>query len=133
VFSKTSPVAMVVGLGAVILSAGPTRSRQAPGPTAVSPDISVTYGCDNGDTIGARYPRVPAMGGAALVLRGRTLALASALSADGGRYLAPSGLHDGKVLEWWIKGDSATLSEGGSGQGDNGSKTLLANCHVTGR
>src|SRR5580698_3752213 len=108
-FSRTSPVAMAVGLGAVIFSAGPTRSRQAPGAMAVPPDISVTYGCDNGDTIGARYPRVPAAGGATLALHGHTIALAAALSADGGRYLAPSGLHEGKVLEWWTKGETATL------------------------
>jgi len=58
---------------------------------------------------------------------GKEYGLALAQSASGARYEAASGLHPGKKLTWWTKGDGAMLIEADVGDTDGASEDVV-NC-----
>ncbi len=69
------------------------------------------YACSGGTKLTAQFsPPGAAKGRVDLTLApGRTITLPQAMSADGGRYA-------NKDIEFWIKGDSATLTRGGTSE-----------------
>ena len=76
------------------------------------PAAAETYRCESGQTIVARYdnsnPDAPT---ARLEYRGRTFEMYNVRAASGARYATEQGLSPDKGLQWWTKGDDATLSE----------------------
>ena len=93
--------------------------------------LDVRYRCDDGQMVEASYPKGAPEQGMTLVIAGRKIVFRTAMSADGGRYLAAGGLHPHRLLEWWIKGDGATLSESPVGEeADAADKTVVATCKV---
>ncbi|EHK52394.1 hypothetical protein MAXJ12_35549 [Mesorhizobium alhagi CCNWXJ12-2] len=74
--------------------------------------ITATYRCESGQTIVARYdnnnPDAPT---ALLEYKGRTFDMYNVRAASGARYATEQGLSPDKGLQWWTKGDDATLSE----------------------
>jgi membrane-bound inhibitor of C-type lysozyme len=81
-------------------------------PAAAENVITATYRCQSGQTIIARYdnsnPDAPT---ARLEYRGRTFDMYNVRAASGARYATEQGLSPDKGLQWWTKGDDATLSE----------------------
>jgi membrane-bound inhibitor of C-type lysozyme/heat shock protein HslJ len=74
--------------------------------------LHVRYTCADGRTIEAHYDhRDSARPTARLVIDGRSFEMYSVISASGARYAAESGLTPGRGLQWWTKGQQATLSE----------------------
>jgi membrane-bound inhibitor of C-type lysozyme len=75
---------------------------------AFAADITATYSCEDGTKLTATF-KTPESGPGSVDLTfaatGETLALPQALSADGGRYVSGD-------TEFWIKGDSGTLTRG---------------------
>lgn len=69
------------------------------------------YTCGGGAKLTARFsPPSTEMGSVALTFAtGETIVLPQAMSADGGRYAD-------KGVEFWIKGDNATLTRNGGGE-----------------
>ncbi len=69
------------------------------------------YECSSGTELTARFsPPGAAKGTAKLTFAtGRTITLPQAMSADGGRYAS-------KDIEFWIKGQGATLTRGGTSE-----------------
>jgi membrane-bound inhibitor of C-type lysozyme len=67
----------------------------------------VTYSCVSGRTIIATYGDESAR----LAFDGHTFELHQARSASGARYATEQGLQPDHGLQWWIKGDDATLNE----------------------
>ncbi len=67
------------------------------------------YACSGGAKLTAQFsPPGAAKGHVELTFAsGRTITLPQAMSADGGRYAS-------KDIEFWIKGESATLTRGGT-------------------
>jgi len=121
---KTAAAATGAVLGAVSLA---TVAHAAS-------SLDVRYRCDDGRVVEASYPQGAPEQGMTLTIAGRKIAFRTAMSADGGRYLAVGGLHPHQLLEWWIKGDGATLSEGPAGEpADNADKTIIATCKVVHR
>lgn len=74
--------------------------------------ISATYACDSGNIIQVRYdntnPEAPA---ATLEYKGKTFEMYQVRSGSGARYATEQGLGPDRGLQWWSKGDGATLSE----------------------
>jgi membrane-bound inhibitor of C-type lysozyme len=74
--------------------------------------ITVTYRCESSQTVIARYdnsnPDAPT---ALLEYKGRTFEMYNVRAASGARYATEQGLSPDKGLQWWTKGDDATLSE----------------------
>ena len=70
----------------------------------------IAYACTSGRTIIATYINGETSG-ARLVFDGRTFALYAVRSGSGARYATEQGLKPDHGLQWWIKGDDATLSE----------------------
>jgi membrane-bound inhibitor of C-type lysozyme len=66
------------------------------------------YRCASGRQILAVYS---AEFGARLSFDGRSFALYPVRAASGARYATEQGLSPDRGLQWWIKGDEATLSE----------------------
>jgi membrane-bound inhibitor of C-type lysozyme len=81
-------------------------------PAAAENVITATYRCQSGQTIIARYdnsnPDAPT---ARLEYGGRTFDMYNVRAASGARYATEQGLSPDKSLQWWTKGDDATLSE----------------------
>ncbi|MDI7861611.1 MliC family protein [Rhizobiaceae bacterium n13] len=76
------------------------------------PIFTVTYGCDSGQTIVVRYDNSNAEKPTArLEYKDRTFKLYNVISGSGARYATEQGLAPDKGLQWWTKGDGATLSE----------------------
>lgn len=75
---------------------------------AFAADIAATYSCQDGTQLSATF-KTPDSGPGSVDLvfpaTGETLSLPQALSADGGRYVSGE-------TEFWIKGDSGTLTRG---------------------
>ena len=79
---------------------------------AVEDVITVTYQCESGQTIVARYDNTnPDAPTARLEYRNRTFEMYIVRSGSGARYATEQGLSPDKGLQWWTKGDGATLSE----------------------
>ena len=72
---------------------------------------SATYKCSDGTTLSARFAPASYTTGKVDIRfgNGRSLTLPQVMSADGGRYA------EGDV-EFWIKGNGATLTRGGNAQ-----------------
>jgi membrane-bound inhibitor of C-type lysozyme len=74
--------------------------------------IAATYVCDSGNTVSVRYDNTNADAPVAtLEYKGQTFAMHNVRSGSGARYATEQGLTSGKGLQWWIKGDEATMSE----------------------
>lgn len=74
--------------------------------------IDAIYRCDSGETIKVRYDNSDsAAPRATLQYKGRSFDMYSAMSASGARYATEQGLEPDKGLQWWSKGNGATLSE----------------------
>lgn len=118
-------------VGALIATVGPMSVGESAAAALPSGDLHVSYRCDDGRVVGAVYPRDPAGRGAILTIDGRRISFATALSADGARYVANESVHSRMHLQWWIKGDDATLSEAPSGQSDQiAGASRTTTCHV---
>ena len=118
-----------------MVAGGILATMMATGETAVAAPASVvlhvSYRCDDGRVVAADYPKDPTERGATLTIDGHRISFKTALSADGGRYIADGTANSRTHLQWWIKGDDATLSEGPFDNGDiivNASRTTT--CHV---
>ncbi len=74
--------------------------------------IDATYECESGQTIAARYDNTnPDAPTARLEYRNQTFEMYNVRAASGARYATEQGLSPDKGLQWWTKGDGATLSE----------------------
>jgi membrane-bound inhibitor of C-type lysozyme len=74
--------------------------------------IDATYECESGQTIAARYDNTnPDAPTARLEYKGQTFEMYNVRAASGARYATEQGLSPDKGLQWWTKGDGATLSE----------------------
>ena len=74
--------------------------------------IDAIYSCDSGETIKASYDNTDAAAPKArLEYKRRSFDMYSVMSASGARYATEQGLETDKGLEWWTKGNEATLSE----------------------
>ncbi|BCH35584.1 hypothetical protein MesoLjLc_75140 [Mesorhizobium sp. L-8-10] len=87
-----------------------------PGTPAVPGDrpeiISATYVCDSGNTVDVRYDNTSDEAHVAtLEYKGRTFEMYNVRSASGARFATEQGLTPDKGLQWWSKGDEATMSE----------------------
>lgn len=91
----------------------------------------VTYRCDSGREIVATYMAGDAPT-ARLALDGRTFDLYSVKSGSGARYATEQGLKPDHGLQWWIKGDDATLSEMVMDHTAPG-PTVIDTCRVAGK
>jgi membrane-bound inhibitor of C-type lysozyme len=81
-------------------------------PAAAENVITATYRCGSGQTIVARYDNTdPDAPTALLEYKGRTFDMYNVRAASGARYATEQGLSPDKGLQWWTKGDDATLSE----------------------
>ena len=92
------------------LLAGPFAAALACCGGATAAAEPVAYGCDSGRQVLATYG-VGADGGARLAFDGRSFDLHQVRSASGARYATEQGLSPDRGLQWWIKGETATLSE----------------------
>ena len=71
-----------------------------------------SYTCADGRRIEARYDNSnPEQPMATIEVDGRSFAMFNVRAASGARYSTESGLRPDHGLQWWVKGDSATLSE----------------------
>lgn len=74
--------------------------------------ITMTYQCESGQTVVVRYdntnPDAPTV---RLEYNGQTFEMYNVRAASGARYATEQGLSPDKGLQWWTKGDGATLSE----------------------
>lgn len=94
---------------ATVLADEPPAPAPPPAPEKV---LSVTYACQSGATIVARYDNSNADAPTAtLDYQGKSFPMYSVRSASGARYATEQGLSPDKGLQWWTKGSSATLSE----------------------
>lgn len=73
-------------------------------------DEQVAYACDSGRKIGAVYP-AGEDAGARLTIGERTFDLYRVRSGSGARFATEQGLKPDHGLQWWVKGEEATLSE----------------------
>jgi membrane-bound inhibitor of C-type lysozyme len=74
--------------------------------------INAHYKCESGRQIAVRYDNTkPAAATALLTFGGRNFNLYQVMSASGARYATEQGLRPDFGLQWWIKGNEATLSE----------------------
>ncbi|HQW64363.1 MAG TPA: MliC family protein [Pseudomonadota bacterium] len=111
-----NPGALLAAAAALGLAAcGSALERGADGaasgaaPAAI---VEVAYTCADGRRIEARYDNTrPGQSGARLQLDGRSFELYNVVAASGARYATESGLRPDHGLQWWTKGDEATLSE----------------------
>lgn len=80
--------------------------------SAADPVQTVTYTCTDGRRIEARYDNSdPERPTARLEVDGRSFEMFNVRAASGARYSTESGLRPDHGLQWWTKGDTATLSE----------------------
>jgi membrane-bound inhibitor of C-type lysozyme len=74
--------------------------------------IDATYRCDSGRQVAVRYDNTKADAATArLTMDGKTFDLYQVRSGSGARYATERGLKPDTGLQWWIKGNEATLSE----------------------
>lgn len=80
--------------------------------SAVAKVIEATYACESGATVDVRYNNTNADAPmATLQYKGRSFEMHNVRSGSGARYATEQGLSPDHGLQWWIKGDEATLSE----------------------
>lgn len=109
VVSMPHSLGLLIWLGALT---APAWSETKPAVLPTEDVISATYGCDSGETIVAQYDNSdPDARKATLEYKGQTFPMYIALSGSGSRYATEQGLSPDKGLQWWIKGDTGTLSE----------------------
>jgi membrane-bound inhibitor of C-type lysozyme len=104
-------------IAAAVASLGLSTGTLAAGVSAevaseAAPSLSVEYICDSGQTITVRYDNHDETGRTAiLAIADREFELYQVVSASGARYATEQGLKPDMGLQWWVKGDVATLSE----------------------
>lgn len=82
------------------------------GGSAAAKVIEASYVCDSGATVDVRYDNTnPDAPTATLTYKGRTFELYSVMSGSGARYATEQGLSPDHGLQWWSKGNEATMSE----------------------
>lgn len=68
--------------------------------------------CESGQKIMVRYDNTnPDIPTATLEYKGQTFEMYNVRSGSGARYATEQGLAPDKGLQWWTKGDDATLGE----------------------
>ncbi len=96
----------------VIAILAAAASAASPAALAQTNIISANYQCASGRQIAVRYDNTkPAAATARLTFGGKTFNLYQVMSASGARYATEQGLRPDFGLQWWIKGNDATLSE----------------------
>ncbi|HWK67452.1 MAG TPA: MliC family protein [Rhizobiaceae bacterium] len=81
-------------------------------PPARARIIEAIYRCDSGATVTVRYDNTDADAPRArLDYIGRMFNMYRVPSASGARYATEQGLKPDRGLQWWSKGNEATLSE----------------------
>jgi len=107
------------------LTGGCTREQESAAPSARDPAAAaaaetsgpagvrtVQYTCADGRSIEAQYDNSnPERPSANLLIDGRRFELYSVVAASGARYATESGFKPDHGLQWWTKGEEATLSE----------------------
>lgn len=74
--------------------------------------LRILYSCDSGASVTAVYDNSdPAVPRARLTIRDRSFDLYNVIAASGARYATEQGFEPDKGLQWWTKGNEATLSE----------------------
>ncbi|MGH2340427.1 MliC family protein [Segnochrobactraceae bacterium EtOH-i3] len=102
------------GIGVLMAVAGipAARAQEAAAPDAVQ---SAAYSCESGRQIRALYNSAanpdPAFPAAQLIIDGQVYTFYQIRSADGARYGTEQGFEPDKGLQWWTKGEDATLYE----------------------
>lgn len=94
--------------GSVSSSAPKTESTTA---VPIANAESLTYTCDNGQTIVAIHHQRGADGGVDLAIGGKSYELRHVPSGSGAKYTTEVGLKPDWLLEWWSEGDQATLGQ----------------------
>lgn len=90
----------------------PATAQPTQGAAAAAKVIEANYACDSGATVDVRYDNTnPDAPTATLRYKGRSFEMYSVLSGSGARYATGQGLSPDHGLQWWIKGDEATMSE----------------------
>lgn len=86
-----------------------TPAETSTAPAGVS---EVNYDCADGRRIQAQYDNSdPERPSASLVIDGQRFEMYNVVAASGARYGTERGLKPDHGLQWWTKGDEATLSE----------------------
>jgi|APFre7841882724_1041349.scaffolds.fasta_scaffold01550_8 membrane-bound inhibitor of C-type lysozyme len=108
-----APAAAAMALGLAACGGEPTRSAAvAPSSPAAGAITEVAYTCADGRRIVARYDNTrPGESGARILIDGRSFEMFNVVAASGARYSTETGLRSGHGLQWWTRGDQATLSE----------------------
>ena len=84
----------------------------APPVDAAPKVINAVYRCDSGRQVSASYDNTkPDAPRARLSMDGKAFDLHQVRSGSGARYATEQGLRPDHGLQWWIKGNEATLSE----------------------
>ena len=96
-----------IGLAACAADSPMPKATIAPPPGM----LRILYSCDSGATVAAVYDSDAAVPRAKLTIRDRSFDLHSVVAASGARYATEQGFEPDKGLQWWTKGDDATLSE----------------------
>lgn len=106
-------LAAAAALGLAACGSAPERGADgAASDAAPAAIVEVAYTCADGRRIEARYDNTrPGQSGARLQVDGRSFELYNVVAASGARYATESGLRPDHGLQWWTKGDEATLSE----------------------
>lgn len=109
---------MRVGLPIILLASGLAAcggSDSAMPKAVLAPPpgmLRIVYSCDSGATVTAVYDNSdPAVPRARLSIRDRSFDLHNVIAASGARYATEQGFEPDKGLQWWTKGNEATLSE----------------------
>lgn len=98
--TKESAVAAAMAIAALGSVSGARAETASP----------VTYQCESGRKIVATYGVGDAQG-ARIAFEGRSFDLYQVRSGSGARYATEQGLSPDHGLQWWVKGDEATLRE----------------------
>jgi len=112
--SRDVRMALAAAAAALVLAAcgdQPVRDADGavPAPAAI---VEVDYRCADGRHIKGRYDNTdPGHPAVRLRVDSRRFELHSVVAASGARYATESGLRPGYGLQWWTKGDEATLAE----------------------
>lgn len=109
--SLPNPAAMAIALLAVVGVSACTGSGETREPGADR--TRVTYRCSDRQVIRVLYDYTdPSAPVARVVVKGQTFEMRSIRSQPGSaRYSTESGLRPTHGLQWWTRGDQATLSE----------------------
>lgn len=123
-FAKAATLATILIFSAIVVTMGiplTSCSGAKQGKLTVVGGKTITYQCDTGETITARYFELSDKSLEFVKLQmpdGKAHTLPLALSASGARYT------DDRELVWWTKGDTAFAQK----RGENGEWQTVYNC-----